>query len=38
VLTVQRRVFSAESSLLSVERGRLEQWVNLNLALGGSWE
>ncbi len=38
VLTIQRRVFSAESSLLSVERARLEQWVNLNLALGGSWD
>ena len=38
VLTIQRRVFSAESSLLSVEGARLEQWVNLNLALGGSWE
>ena len=38
VLTIQRRVFSAESNLLTVERARLEQWVNLNLALGGSWE
>jgi NodT family efflux transporter outer membrane factor (OMF) lipoprotein len=36
-LTVQRRVFSADSGLASVERLRLEQWVNLNLALGGSW-
>lgn len=38
VLLVMQRAFSAESSLLSVERARLEQWVNLNLALGGSWE
>ena len=38
VLTIQRRVFSAESGLLSVQRTRLEQWVNLNLALGGSWD
>ena len=38
VLYVQQTVLSAESSLRSVERARLEQWVNLNLALGGSWE
>ncbi len=38
VLLVQQTVLAAESSLLSVERARLEQWVNLNLALGGSWE
>ena len=38
VLLIQRQVFGAESSLLGVERARLEQWVNLNLALGGSWE
>ena len=38
MLEVQQRAFSAESSALSVERARLEQWVNLNLALGGSWE
>jgi NodT family efflux transporter outer membrane factor (OMF) lipoprotein len=38
VLLIQQRVFGAESNLLSVRRGRLEQWVNLNLALGGSWK
>ena len=38
VLSIQQRVFSAESNLVSVERLRLEQRVNLNLALGGSWE
>ena len=38
VLTMQRRVFAARTSLLGVERARLEQWIGLNLALGGSWE
>ncbi|MGK0190027.1 MAG: NodT family efflux transporter outer membrane factor (OMF) lipoprotein [Verrucomicrobiales bacterium] len=36
-LTIQKRVFAAESSLVSVQRMRLEQNVNLNLALGGGW-
>ncbi len=38
VLSIQQRVFAAESNLVSIERQRLEQRVNLNLALGGSWE
>lgn len=38
VLTIQQRVFAAESNLVSVQRSLLEQRVNLNLALGGSWE
>ena len=38
VLTIQQRVFTADSNLVSIERARLEQWINLNLALGGSWE
>ena len=38
VLTIQQRVFSADSSQVSIERERLEEWVTLNLALGGSWE
>ncbi len=38
LLTIQRRVFTAESNHIGVERARLDQWVNLNLALGGSWE
>lgn len=38
VLVIQQRVFSADSNRVGVERARLEQWVNLNLALGGSWE
>jgi NodT family efflux transporter outer membrane factor (OMF) lipoprotein len=37
VLTIQQRVIGARSSLSSVERLLLEQRVNLNLALGGSW-
>ena len=38
VLTIQQRVFSTESNLTSVRRLVLDQRVNLNLALGGSWE
>lgn len=38
VLVIQQRVFSADSNRVSIERARLDQWVNLNLALGGSWE
>jgi NodT family efflux transporter outer membrane factor (OMF) lipoprotein len=38
VLLIQRRGFTAESNRVSVERARLEQWVSLNLALGGSWQ
>ncbi len=38
VLTIQQRVFAAERNLVSIERQRLEQRVNLNLALGGDWE
>jgi outer membrane protein TolC len=38
VLTIQQRVIGAKSALSSVNRLLLEQRVNLNLALGGSWE
>ena len=38
VLTIQQRGISARSSLSIAERLLLEQRVNLNLALGGSWE
>jgi NodT family efflux transporter outer membrane factor (OMF) lipoprotein len=38
VLTIQQRVIRAKSALSSVNRLLLEQRVNLNLALGGSWE
>lgn len=37
VLTIQQRVFSARSNLLSINRASLTQFVDLNLALGGSW-
>ena len=38
VLTIQQRGISSRSSLSIAERLLLEQRVNLNLALGGSWE
>ena len=38
VLTIQQRAIGSTSSLSSVERLLLEQRVNLNLALGGSWD
>ena len=38
LLTVQQRVIGTRSSLSSVQRLLLQQRVNLNLALGGSWE
>ena len=37
VLTIQQRVIGAKSSLSIAQRLLLEQRVNLNLALGGSW-
>ncbi|WP_298471527.1 TolC family protein [uncultured Erythrobacter sp.] len=38
VLNIQQRLFGAERSLVAVRRARIEQWVTLNLALGGSWD
>jgi outer membrane protein TolC len=38
VLNIQHRVNGAKSNLVSVQRLLLEQRVNLNLALGGSWD
>jgi outer membrane protein TolC len=38
VLAIQQRVIGARSSLSTVERLLLEQRINLNLALGGSWD
>ena len=38
VLSVRQRVFSADSSLVSVQRQLLAQRVSLHLALGGEWE
>lgn len=37
VLTIQQRVFSARGNLLSINRASLTQFIDLNLALGGSW-
>ena len=36
-LSIQQRLFSAQSSRVSVERLVLQQRVDLNLALGGAW-
>lgn len=38
VLNLQQSLFTAEQNLVSVRRARIEQWVSLNLALGGSWD
>lgn len=38
VLAIQQRVFATENNLVALERARLDQRINLNLALGGSWE
>lgn len=38
VLEVQLRGLQAQNRYLSVQRGRLVQFVDLNLALGGSWD
>ena len=37
VLQIQQRVFGSESNLLSIQRGQLTQYVDVNLALGGDW-
>ncbi|MGB3471851.1 MAG: efflux transporter outer membrane subunit [Erythrobacter sp.] len=37
VLNFQQRLFSAERNLVGLRRQRIEQWVALNLALGGAW-
>ena len=37
VLTVQQRSYDIESQKVSLERMRLDQYVALNLALGGDW-
>ncbi len=37
MLTIQQRVFNAQSALVSAERARLDEWIDLNLALGGHW-
>ena len=37
VLSVQQRVFGAQSSLLSLKRAQLNQYLEISLALGGDW-
>lgn len=37
-LNIEARVVSAESALVSAERAILNEWIALNLALGGSWK
>jgi NodT family efflux transporter outer membrane factor (OMF) lipoprotein len=38
VLQIQQRVFGARRNVLSIDRAMLSQFVDLNLALGGSWQ
>ncbi|MEM6412274.1 MAG: efflux transporter outer membrane subunit [Pseudomonadota bacterium] len=38
VLQLQQSAFAAESTVLTVNRLELDQYVDLNLALGGNWE
>ena len=38
VLTIQQRVLSNEGDVVTIEREQLDEWITLNLALGGSWE
>lgn len=38
VLIIQNNAFAADSALVAVQRALLEEWVILNLALGGGWE
>ena len=37
VLQIQQRLFSAEANQIAIERAQLDQFVSLNLALGGEW-
>ncbi len=37
VLSLQQRQFATEQDFVSIQRARVDQWVTLNLALGGSW-
>ncbi|MEM6819613.1 MAG: efflux transporter outer membrane subunit [Pseudomonadota bacterium] len=38
VLVVQSNTLTADSALVSVQREQLDEWINLNLALGGTWQ
>ncbi|WOE75341.1 TolC family protein [Alterisphingorhabdus coralli] len=37
VLSVQQRVFAAQSNLISIRRAQLNQYLDISLALGGDW-
>ncbi|MEO1045883.1 MAG: TolC family protein [Pseudomonadota bacterium] len=37
VLSVQQRVFAAQSNLIAIRRAELNQYLDLSLALGGDW-
>ncbi|MEM7003385.1 MAG: efflux transporter outer membrane subunit [Pseudomonadota bacterium] len=38
VLTIQSDTLAADSNLVSARRQQLDEWVRLNLALGGHWD
>ena len=38
VLSIQQRKFGSEGNLITLERSELEQFIDLNLALGGDWQ
>ena len=38
VLTIQQSVFDTESNLIAIKPAQLEQYIAVNLALGGNWE
>ncbi|MEM6415501.1 MAG: efflux transporter outer membrane subunit [Pseudomonadota bacterium] len=38
VLDIRQRVLANQSGFVSAQRARLDAWVALNLALGGSWK
>ncbi|MEM7669640.1 MAG: efflux transporter outer membrane subunit [Pseudomonadota bacterium] len=37
LLSLRQRQLSTEQNFVSIQRERIDQWVSLNLALGGSW-
>ncbi|MEL7536819.1 MAG: efflux transporter outer membrane subunit [Pseudomonadota bacterium] len=38
VLLVQSNTLTADSAFVTARREQLDEWINLNLALGGSWD
>lgn len=38
LLSIQQRQFTTEQDFVSIQRSRVDQWISLNLALGGSWD